>query len=221
MSKWQPRYAQLCQDLFAYIMIEGKRDGYYIDVGCRNPFRTNNTWFLEEKLNWKGISIDINDHHAEWRQRESNFVQMDALNGDFRSLFKKFNVPKVVDYLTHDLEGDGDRYKGLINMPFDEYEFKIITIEHDAYQVNKNYNIDLGKTERKPQRDFLSKGYELVASNVKSHAGDTQEDWWVHPKYIPRDVYSPFLSESQKFKHIFKFAGYDIDQLYDMKKVED
>ena len=212
MSKWEPRYAQLCQDLFAYLMIEGKQNGYYIDVGCRNPFRTNNTWLLEEKLNWNGISIDIVDYHSEWKQRKSKFVQMDALSGDFAALFRDYNVPKVVDYLTHDLEGDGDRFKGLINMPFDEYEFKIITIEHDAY---RGYDL----SERQPQRKFLlSKGYQLVASNVKSHAGDVQEDWWVHPKHIPRDVYLPFLSESQKFKHIFKFAGYNIDDLYDMKK---
>ena len=56
-----------------------------------------------------------------------------------------------------------------------------------------------------------------MASNVKSHAGDKQEDWWINPKYIPSEVYGPFLSESQKFNHIFKFAGHDINQLYDMK----
>lgn len=211
MTKWNPKYSQLCQDLFAYLMIEGKAEGYYVDVGCRNPFRTNNTWFLEERLNWTGLSIDIVDYESEWKARKSNFIQMNALQGNFRELFKRYNVPKVVDYLTHDLEGDGDRFQGLINMPFDEYEFKIITIEHDAY---RGYEL----TERKPQRDFLfSKGYELVSSNVKSHAGDIQEDWWINPKYISRDVYLPFFSESQKFKYIFKFAGYDIDKLYSKK----
>lgn len=208
-KKWKPRYAHLCQDLFAYLMIEGKQSGFYVDVGCRDPFRTNNTWFLEEKLNWKGLSIDIVDYELVWKQRKSIFTQMNALTGNFKVLFEKYNVPKVIDYLTHDLEGEGDRYKGLINMPFDEYEFKIITVEHDAYR-------GFDKTERQPQREFLfSKGYELISSNVRSHAGDMQEDWWINPKYISRDTFLPFLSESQKFNHIFKFAGYDIDKLYD------
>ena len=73
------------------------------------------------------------------------------------------------------------------------------------------------KTEREPQRKFLeSKGYVLVCSNVKSHAGDAQEDWWINPKFIDRSSYLKFFSESQKFNHIFKFAGYDIDSLYDV-----
>ena len=209
-KKWNPRYGQLCQDLFAYIMSDRKTRGVYVDVGCREPRKTNNTWFLEEKLDWMGISIDIVDYTEIWKDRKSEFVQMDAITGDFNKLFEEHNLPPVIDYLTHDLEGNGHRYAGLINMPFDDYEFKIITIEHDAYR-------GFEKTERDPQRKFLeSKGYFLVASNVRSHAGDMQEDWWINPKYIPSEVYGPFLSESQKFNHIFKFAGHDIDRLYDM-----
>ena len=134
---------------------------------------------------------------------------MDALAGDFQTIYEKHKIPAVVDYLTHDLEGDGDRYKGLIRMPFDDHEYKVITIENDAY---RGYDL----TERQPQREFLqSKGYLLVAADVRSHAGDVQEDWWVHPNHIPSEIYGPFMSESQKFKHIFKFAGYDINKLYD------
>lgn len=208
-NKWIPRHSQLCQDLFAYLMLEKQPNRYYVDVGCRNPYRTNNTWFLEKTLDWEGISLDIVDYSNDWKDRKSTFIRADATTADFCNIFEQNKVPKVVDYLTHDLEGDGDRYAGLINMPFDKYEFKVITIEHDAYRGYSD-------TEREPQRRFLSdRGYTLVAANVKSHAGDSQEDWWVNEKYISREVYSPFLSESQKFKHIFKFAGYDIDELYD------
>ena len=208
-SKWKPRYGQLCQGLFAYLMNERKPGGTYIDVGCRDPYRTNNTWFLEKTLDWTGISIDIVDYSNTWTDRTSTFIQMDALVGDFRATYKEHKIPAVVDYLTHDLEGDGDRYKGLIRMPFDDYEYKVITIEHDAY---RGYDL----TERQPQREFLqSKGYLLVAADVRSHAGDIQEDWWVHPSHISSELYGPFISESQKFKHIFKFAGYNINKLYD------
>lgn len=211
-SSWKPRHGQLCQGLFAYLMNERKEAGTYIDVGCRDPYRTNNTWFLEKTLGWTGISIDIVDYSSTWMDRTSTFVQMDALTGDFDSLYKKHEIPTVVDYLTHDLEGNGDRYKGLIRMPFDDHEYKVITIEHDAY---RGYDL----TERQPQREFLQKrGYLLVAADVRSHAGDVQEDWWVHPNHISSDLYGPFISESQKFKHIFKFAGYDIEKLYDLQE---
>ena len=157
---------------------------------------------------WGGISIDIVDYSSAWEERNSIFVQMNALTGDFRALYEQHNIPKVVDYLTHDLEGNGDRYKGLIRMPFDDYEYKVITIEHDAYRGYEH-------TEREPQRQFLqSKGYLLVAADVRSNAGDMQEDWWIHPKHIPARLFNSFYSESKKFNHIFKFAGYDIDKLY-------
>jgi hypothetical protein len=190
-------------------MLKDQTSGYYVDIGCRNPYRTNNTWILEDKLGFEGISLDIVDYSHEWTERKSTFIQMDAVHGDLRKVFKEHNVPKIVDYLTHDLEGNGDRYRGLVNIPFDEYEFKVITIEHDAYR-------GYAETEREPQRRLLeANGYTLVASNVRSYAGDLQEDWWVNEKHIPRKRYVKFLSESQKFTHIFKFAGYDIDKLYD------
>ena len=209
MKKWKPRYAQMCQDLFAYLMLEKKTNLTYVDVGCRDPYENNNTWFLEKTLNFTGLSFDIIDYSDIWLKRNSVFIQEDGITADFNKIFKKYEMPNVIDYLTRDLEGNGDRYKGLINLPFDEYDFKVITIEHDAY---RGYD----QSERQPQRDFLeSKGYVLVASNVCSHAGDQQEDWWINPKYISRDIYLPFVSESQKFSKIFKFCGYDVDLLYD------
>ena len=104
-AKWEPRYGQLCQGLFAYLMNERKPRGTYIDVGCRNPYRTNNTWFLEKTLDWTGISIDIVDYSNEWADRTSTFIQMDALAGDFQTIYEKHKIPAVVDYLTHDLPG--------------------------------------------------------------------------------------------------------------------
>lgn len=208
-NKWKPKYSQLCQDLFAYLMLERKTNCTYIDVGCRDPYVTNNTWFLEKYLNFTGLSFDIVDYSDLWKDRKSIFIQENGITADFDAIFTQYKMPNVIDYLTHDLEGDGDRYKGLINLPFDRYDFKVITIEHDAYR-------GFSLSEREPQRRFLeSKGYFLVASNVRSHAGDEQEDWWINPKYISRDLYLPFVSESQKFSKIFKFANYDIKGLYE------
>ena len=206
-------YSQIGQDVFALLMSGKKKGGFYVDVGCREPFVFNSTWLLEEQFEWKGVSVDLVDYKDSWESRKSNFIQMDATTGDFKKVFADNNVPKVIDYLTHDLEGATTRYDGLINMPFDEYEYKIITIEHDEYRARNN---------RGPQREFLkSKGYELVCSNVlagpcrgvkpamtyeiKDNLGYwvTQEDWWVNPKYVSEEIYSPFLCDSEKWVNIF------------------
>ena len=202
-------YAALQQDFFACVMNSRKKGGVYVDIGCRDPYIGNNTWFLEENYGWRGISLDIVDYSNAWRERESVFIQSDALKDDMLQIFKKNNLPKVIDYLTHDIEGNGDRYQSLIRLPFDDYEFKVITIEHDAY---RGYI----ETERNPQRIFLkSRGYKLISSNVKSWAGDVMEDWWINPKYVDSEVYSSFISKGKKYKKIFKEAEYDMNILFD------
>jgi len=71
-NKWIPRHSQLCQDLFAYLMLEKQPNRYYVDVGCRNPYRTNNTWFLEKTLDWEGISLDIVDYSNDWKDENQH-----------------------------------------------------------------------------------------------------------------------------------------------------
>lgn len=39
-NKWNPRYGQMCQELFAYLMNERKAMGTYVDVGCRDKQAT-------------------------------------------------------------------------------------------------------------------------------------------------------------------------------------
>ena len=68
-------------------------------------------------------------------------------------------------------------------MPFEEYTFKIITIEHDAYLYG-----DIYKSE---QNDILSSfGYIKLFENVfVQQSGFNKlncpfEDWWVYPSFF-------------------------------------
>src|SRR5208337_1406015 len=123
--------------------------GTFVDVGCWMPDKINNTIMLEEH-GWSGISLDIVDMSNEWKIRKTPFICANALTCNYKKIFNEQQIPNVIDYLSLDVEGNGDRYNVLVKIFESESDFKIITIEHDAY---RGYE----KTERERQREFLIK----------------------------------------------------------------
>ena len=184
------KYSQAKQDKFVLSFFKEGYSGTFVDVGCWMPDEINNTLLLEEH-GWYGVSFDITDMSYDWKLRGTPFICANALTCDFKKLFEENLIPKVVDYLSLDVEGDGDRFNALVNVFKSGYEFKIITIEHDAW---RGYI----ETERNPQREFLNKnGYFLLCSNVagKRVPFNPMEDWWINPKYINKEEYMILLSE--------------------------
>lgn len=50
-------YAQHGEDLVLVDLLEGKRNGFFVDVGAHHPKRFSNTYLLYE-MGWTGINID-------------------------------------------------------------------------------------------------------------------------------------------------------------------
>jgi len=44
-------WSQTYQDLFVLSMVDGKRNGTYLEIGCAEPFKNNNTAYLKPSLN--------------------------------------------------------------------------------------------------------------------------------------------------------------------------
>ena len=40
-------------------IFKNKKNGFYVDLGCGNPIKNNNTYQLHRKFNWSGINIDL------------------------------------------------------------------------------------------------------------------------------------------------------------------
>lgn len=172
-------YSQAGQDLFVISLFYQGYKGIFVDIGCGVPDKINNTLLLEEN-GWVGLSLDIADYKEQWKIRKTPFVQVDALMTEFDVLFKMFKLPQIIDYLSLDIEGEGNRYKALERVMKAGYDFKVMTIEHDSYG---GYDA----TERQPQRRLLSKlGYSLQRPDV-TFGGKPFEDWWINPKYIRHD----------------------------------
>lgn len=52
-------YSQEGEDMILRRIFEGKKNGFYVDVGAHHPFRFSNTYFFY-KRGWRGINIEPN-----------------------------------------------------------------------------------------------------------------------------------------------------------------
>lgn len=192
-------YSQAGQDIFVYNLMKGK-PGKFLDLGCFLPKRINNTYLLE--LNgWDGISLDIQDLNQQWNERTCKFIKADCLSLDYNTFLPQYYDEKVIDYLTLDMERCGDRFALLKKVMETDYEFKIITIEHDAY-LGENFV----QQEKIPQRKLLeSKGYKLICGDISQifARGVIFEDWWVKPEYFDESELNLWISDNQCCDEVF------------------
>lgn len=169
------------QDLVAWLLLGDK--GYYVDIGAGNGQGepcASNTYWLEEK-GWTGLLLDINHtliEEARTRFRPKSIcVEADITQISQYELYKKHNVPQVIDYLSIDV--DSVSLQALQGFPFSDYDFRFLTFEHDLYNP-------WGHLQKQPSKQFLeAKGYRLFAEDVPLVFASQNhlEDWWLNPKY--------------------------------------
>lgn len=78
-------FSQHAQDVLVSQLTSGKTGGVFVDIGCNDPLRFNNTVLLERQFGWTGLSIDAQSQFAEQykQQRSTPFIQ--ACIGDVRT----------------------------------------------------------------------------------------------------------------------------------------
>lgn len=163
------------QDIFAFEACGERLTGTFLDIGCNEPIRWNNTYALEG-LGWHGFGFDIEPAYAPmWKQRRrSPFVLADASKLDWRIVSKRWDV---IDYLSLDID---ENETGTLALTILQrlvgagLRFRCMTVEHDAYRH--------GDKVRAPIREFLrSQGYRLAYADVEIRKGNGKpfEDWWI------------------------------------------
>lgn len=195
-DKIQQNYSQVYQDMFILSMLNGKRNGTYVEVGGGTPFGGNNTALLEQNYDWKGVSLETNpDFVQEYRSlRKNPILQSDALTTNYKNLFEKHFDTKEIDYLQLDVEPAKNTFEVLLAIPFEEYKFAVITYEHDYY-------VDITKSYRSKSRRYLQlMGYELIVSDISPDGISNFEDWWVHPDLVDPNIIKIMKDVSEKTK---------------------
>jgi hypothetical protein len=177
-------FSQIYQDIFILSVLDGKRNGTFLEIGGADPFLGNNTALLENNFDWSGISVEYSKELAmEYeKKRKSKVICADALSLNYEEILKNNFKDTVIDYLQLDIEPATQTYECMLKIPFDEYKFRVITFEHDHY-------VDISRTIREKSRNFLkSKGYELFVNDLSPDGLSTFEDWWIHPELIDKNI---------------------------------
>ena len=54
-------WSQSMQDMFVLSMLDGKRNGVYVEIGADKPKIINNSYLLERKFGWRGVSFELDE----------------------------------------------------------------------------------------------------------------------------------------------------------------
>jgi SAM-dependent methyltransferase len=192
----QENYSEAYQDMFALTMLDGKRNGTYLEVGAGNAFYGNNTALLEKEFDWKGVALDIDEGFvaAHTNERSNPCLLKDATKINYVSFLNGLDFPNEIDYLQLDCDPPEVTYKILLSMPFDTHKFAVITYEHDYY-------CDETKSFQEKSRKYLeSYGYIRVVNNISPDDNRPYEDWWVHPDLVDSKIISQMMTIDDTIK---------------------
>ncbi len=191
-------FSQAWQDLFVLSMLEGKRNGCWLEIGACWPIAVNNTYLLSQ-FGWTGISIDKADVEPYWKQDrpQDKLIVDNASTINYNELLA--DGPLQIDYLQVDIDPQQATFELLQNLPHDSYRFSVITYETDAYFYE---NIKM----RRQSREYMqSLGYELVVPDIVTKQRDVYgygnnkwvpfEDWYVDPNIIPERIWRPLQQQ--------------------------
>ena len=179
-------WSQSMQDMFVLSMLNGKRNGVYVEIGADQPRVISNSYLLEKDFDWAGISFELDGDKVIYFNsiRRNKCLCEDATTYDYKFLFEDRNFPKQIDYLQLDIEPAEGTLAALKALPLDDYRFSVITYETDVYSA--------GADIQDEQIEILeSHGYQLVAKNVKCE-GNPYEDWWIDPAIVSENVWKPY-----------------------------
>ena len=168
------------QDMFVLSVLNGKRNGTFVEIGSGHPELFNNTLLLEKDFGWRGISLDNSERmcHIFSRNRNTNVTLADAAAVDYKALFKQNCLEQHIDFLR--INAEMASIEALKKIPFEKHEFGIVQFQHNA--------IWWGPQFREESRKILSKiGYILLVSDIATDERSAYEDWWVHPMHVNRN----------------------------------
>lgn len=176
--------SQAGQESFVLAMTGNKRNGVYVEIGASDAKIGSNTFVLETKFDWTGVSLEIdkkrcNDFNAK---RRNICINADAVKFDYMLFFGRNNFPQKFDYLQLDIEPARNTFRALLKFPLRKYKPFVITFEHDKYVNKFNWSIQV--------LAFLFlflHGYKRVKANVTpSELGQEKnsfEDWYIKKNY--------------------------------------
>ena len=176
-------YSHAGQDIFAKNLI-GK-NGTYLEVGAYLPVKNSNTYLLESKYNWRGISIEMDINHKDaWlnnKERKNKIYFEDALSFKYKERLIENNLPLHINYLSCDIDPTFNTYNALKMIINEGISFDFISFEHDEY-FRKNCTNDINDYHALAINFLKKNNYKIAIDNVypKNKPEKLFETWFIN-----------------------------------------
>lgn len=188
---------QLLQDAFVDLILD-INNGQFLDIGAgtgglptTDPAFYSNTYFFEKYRGWNGLIIDYDKTFINFasQNRICQKECCDLSQNNINDILERHNSPKIIDYLSLDVDDVQEKVFSELN--FDEYEFKVITLEHNLFHTtSKTQNHSQEHKDgvllfRRESREILrDRGYILFCPDVVLNGYGPVEDWYINPKFV-------------------------------------
>jgi hypothetical protein len=185
--------------MFVLSVLNGKKEGTFLEIGAYDPHNLSNTYLLEKNYNWKGVSIDINpvNYDGFLNRKNTKLIVDNALNINYQDLITDNNLPNRIDYLQIDIEPQNQTLECLKLIPLDKFRFSVITFETDLYDPSVDKEESL-KNREESRQILKSYGYELIVGNICNvSTNDPFEDWYVDSTFFSSDDIEKFKNSSE------------------------
>ena len=181
-------HSQAGQDTMVVLLMGGKRDGWFVEIGSNDPMVLNNSFLLEKNYNWRGLMVEWDQNFLnayKVHRPRSVYVMGDASKVAYDQVLRQHHFPDKIDYLQIDL--DVDNRSTLTTLEyfdkhvFPKHKFGVVTFEHDIYRG------DYFQTRVKSREIFNKHGYVRIFSNVSVFVEGKWspfEDWHAHPQLV-------------------------------------
>ena len=150
----QPRYySQHAQDRFVdNVLLHGKRDGVFVDVGAYDGIALSNTYYFERELGWSGLCIEPNPLAYERLAKNRKCLSLNCGVGGHEASLAFLKLPEELELGSGFIQYFDD------SSPYKDKKF-IDRIRHDGGEVInvpvRRFN-DLLRSNQVTRVDYLS-----------------------------------------------------------------
>lgn len=187
-------YSQAYQDMFVLTMLDGKKNGTYLEIGAHDGVFISNTYLLESSYGWRGLSLDIDKMSAKSfkKHRRNPLLLADALAVDFAALAQEHGLGPQIDYLSIDIEPKTQTLACLKKILAANLRFSVITYETDYYDDSEGREV-AEQVRSESRRVLGAHGYDMIVGNIANTGpDDIFEDWYVDPKAVDPEIIKIF-----------------------------
>jgi len=164
-------HAQLFQDLLVVFLLQGKRDGFFVEFGATNGRDLSNTFTLERSFGWKGILAEpARSWHAALQANRKASIDTRCVwkETGARLDFKETEIAEVstlADLVDRDFN-KGDRAKGM-TYPVETVSLNDLLTAHGAPREIDYLSIDTEGSELEILNAFDFAGYDIKIVTVE------------------------------------------------------